>query len=311
MGQQELLASVVVPVRGEADEILGLLSALSAQTLESNRFEVLIADDGSPDRSIAALAGTDARVRITTGPPRNSYAARNRGASLAKAPVIAFCDADCLPEPSWLENGLAALGSADVAAGLVQFVIPSQRSIWTLLDVDTFLDQERAVKNGTAATANLFVRRELFERVGGFDDSVPNTSDYDFVARCVSAGATLNFEPGAVVRHPTRDSARSFIRKTWAVNRRYAERERRAGRRPNALKLREWVPVIQPLRSRRRFGRSLRLDRRRLSAHGVRPTVLEEARALPLIYLGLPYISHTAQLVGWWSGHPLDEDRDE
>ncbi len=275
------------------------MTALSLQTVPAEQFEVVIGDDGSPDGSVAALERSAPPIRVLTGPPLNSYAARNRAARAARAPVLAFCDADCLPEPGWLEAGLRALASADLAAGLVRFVVPARRSVWTLLDVDTFLDQERAVRAGRAATANLFVRRTVFEAVGGFDESVPNTSDHDFVARAVASGAGLTFESGAVVHHPTRDDARSFLRKTWAVNRRYAERERRNGRRPNAFKLREWVPIVQPLRSRRRLGRSLALDRIRLAQSGIQPSAWDDVRALPLIYVGLPYLGCAAQVVGW------------
>jgi glycosyltransferase involved in cell wall biosynthesis len=303
MGQPELLASVIVPVRGRARDVESVLASLSAQTLPAERFEVIVGEDGAVDGSIAALAA-GGRFRVSTGPARNSYAARNRAARAAGAPILAFCDADCVPEIDWLEAGLAALRSCDLAAGLVRFTVPRQASVWTYLDIDTFLDQERAVRAGRAATANLFVRRCLFDRAGGFDDSVPNTSDYEFVARCVASGAKLDFAPGAVVRHPTRDDAGAFLRKLWAVNRRYAERETRAGRRPNALRAREWVPIVQPLRARRRFGRSVRLDRARLAQHGIRPSPWDDARALPLMYLDLPYVACTAQLVGWFKGQP-------
>jgi glycosyltransferase involved in cell wall biosynthesis len=303
MGQHELLASVIVPVRGRASDVESVLAALAAQTLPADRFEVIVGEDGFVDGSIAALAA-GGRFRVSTGPARNSYAARNRAARAAGAPILAFCDADCVPETDWLEAGLAALGSCDLAAGLVRFMVPRQASVWTYLDIDTFLDQERAVRAGRAATANLFVRRCLFEAQGGFDESVPNSSDYDFVGRCVASGARLAFAPDASVLHPTRNDARAVLRKTWAVNRHYAERERRAGRRPNALRAREWVPIVQPLRARRRFGRSLGLDRARFAQNGIRPSGWDNARALPLMYVGLPYVGCAAQLVGWFKAQP-------
>ena len=299
--ERRLDASVIVPVRDGAD-LHGLIAALAAQTAGRERFEVIIGDDGSTDGAVGDLAADDGWLRVSSRPPRNSYAARNRAAALARAPVLAFCDADCRPEPTWLEAGLAALEESDVVAGLIRFQLPERRTVWTLLDVDMFLDQERAVRAGRAATANLFVRRGLFEQMGGFDAALPNTGDHDFVLRCVNDGARLAFEPDAVVRHPSRDDARSLVRKVWAVNRRYAERESLAGRRPNGLRLREWVPVVQSLRSRRRFERSLALDRRRLTEHGIRPTIREQTCALAVIYVLFPYLAGTAQLYGWWEG---------
>lgn len=300
-----VLVTVVVPVRNGAEDLRALLAALEQQTLPRDRFEVVVGDDGSGDPAIAAVAATDGHVRLSTGPPLNSYAARNRAARTSRAPVLAFCDSDCRPDPAWLEAGLAALDRGDLVAGLVRFTVPDERTIWTLLDMDTFLDQERAVTIGRGVTANLFVRREVFDRVDGFDDRLPNQGDYDFVARCVAAGCSVSFSAEATVWHPTRNRARSFLRKLWAVNRMYATREARAGRRPSGLRFRNWVPVVRPLRVRRYFGRSLGLDRKRLAENGVSPSRWERARALPFMYIVMPYVSLAAQLRGWWDGRRL------
>ena len=301
----DLTISVVVPVRDEPGALRRLIAALGAQTLPRERFEILVGDDGSTDPSIRSIATRDGWIRVASGDPLTSYAARNRASSLAQAPALAFCDADCRPEPNWLEAGLAALESANLVAGLIRFIPPERPTVWTLLDMDTFLDQERAVRAGRAVTANLFVRRELFERVGGFDETLPNTGDYDFVSRCVAAGAALTYTPTAVVWHPTRDSSRAFLGKVWAVNRRYAARESRAGRRPEALRARSWVPAVQTFRGRRRFGRPIGLDGRRLATSGVRVSAWANLRALPIVYLLVPYLAVIAQLLGRRDGRRL------
>jgi len=311
MGEADPLAAVIVPIRDGGAAVPDLITALAAQTVSRDRFEVIIGDDGSTDGAIGELATDDGWIRIASGPPLNSYAARNRAVQSTSAPVLAFCDVDCLPEPTWLEAGLSALQDGDLVGGMIRFVLPERRSVWTLLDVDLFLDQERTVQSGKAVTANLFVRREIFDRINGFDDSLPNTGDYDFVARAVASGARLVFSPEACVLHPTRDGARPLLRKVWAVNRRYATRQTRTGRRPRALKLREWIPLMQTIRSRRRFGRSLRADRRRLKEHGVAPTLWEDLQALALMYLFVPYVANAAQLHGWWEGRRSERDGGE
>jgi len=296
------LASVIVPVRNGEAHLPSLIRALAAQTIPRDSFEVVIGDDGSTDGSARAAATEDGWVRAMLGPPQNAYAARNRAARSARAPVLAFCDADCLPEPGWLAAGLRALEQAELVAGEIRFLVRERHTVWALLDIDTFKDHERQVRAANAETANLFVRRELFERLGGFDELEPGHGDFDFVERCVGAGARLVYAPEAVVTHPTHDAARPFLRTVWSMHRSYAARARRAGLRPDALRLRSWVPLVQPLRSRRRFGRSLALDRRRLAANGVRPRLLEDLRALVIMYLLLPYFEGAAQLAGWRDG---------
>jgi len=294
--------SVIVPVRDGGQELSKLVERLAAQTLPRSRFEVIIADDGSTDGAAATLSGGDGWLTVSPGPPRNPYVARNRAAAIARGGVLAFSDADCVPEPDWLERGLAALEHADIVAGMVRFIPPENRTAWALLDIDTFLDQELTVRAGGAVTANLFVARERFDRLGGFDDTLANGGDQEFVRRAVAAGARLAFSPESAVWHPARATAGEFLAKVWRVHRRHAARESRAGRRPAKLTPRALVPAVQQVRSRRRSGRALGLDRRRLGDSGLRPTVWDNVRALPLMYLLVPYFTTAAQALGWLEG---------
>ena len=147
---------------------------MAAQTLAPNRFEVVISDDGSHPRSLEEVQTGDG-VRVIRGPRRTSYAARNQAVRVARGRVLAFCDSDCLPARSWLEEALAALENADVVAGEVRFAAPERLTGWSLLTIDMFLDQLRNVLLSRGVTANLVLRRELFETLGGFDESLALT----------------------------------------------------------------------------------------------------------------------------------------
>jgi GT2 family glycosyltransferase len=302
----ELAASVIVPVRNGRHHLELLLAALERQTLPRERFEVLIGDDGSTDGT-DDLETEDGWVRVLKGPPRSSYAARNRAAGAAQAPILAFCDADCQPEPDWLEAGIATVENAEpetLAAGRVRFLVPDRPTVWTLVDMDTTKDHRREVEVGNAETANLFVRREFFERLNGFDDSIPEHGDFDFALRAVAADARLSYAPEAVVWHPTRDTAKPFLRMVWIMHRWYAAREVRDGRRPLGLKLRWWVPPMHA-RWRTHSGRSLGLDRWWLGENGVTPRLRDDLRAVPIMYVLMPLIAGVAQMRGWWDGRQL------
>src|SRR5829696_4421962 len=106
--------SVITPVRNGATDIPALLTCLERQTLDREAWEIVIADDGSTDGSTDGIETADGQVRVTAGPPTNSYAARARAVDISRGVVLAFCDADCRPEPEWLERGLAALERTDV-----------------------------------------------------------------------------------------------------------------------------------------------------------------------------------------------------
>jgi GT2 family glycosyltransferase len=299
-----LLVSVIVPVRNDRQAYLQtFLAALEQQTLPRSSFEVIIGDDGSTDGS-ADVATEDGWIRVVKGPPRNAYAARNQAAAVARAEVLVFCDSDCRPEPGWLEAGLAALENADVVAGRIRFILPERRTIWTLIDMDCTKDHERQVQMDNAETANLFVRREVFERIDGFDDAVPTHGDFDFALRAVASGARLVYAPDAQVWHPTRDKAGPVLNMVWIMHRWYAAREVRDRRRPLGLKLRWWVPFIH-VRWRLRSGRSIGLDRHWMAQNGVRPRFRENVLAVPLLYVVLPWVAGIAQMFGWFDGRRL------
>jgi GT2 family glycosyltransferase len=292
--------SVVVPVRDRVSQLREFVTALTAQTLPRTSFEILIGDDGSQDASIRELESEDGWIRVFSGPPVNSYAARNRAAAAARAPVLAFSDSDCRPEPEWLEAGLAALQEADLVAGEIRAIVPRQRTIWTLLDIESG-GQARSVRAGFVATGNLFVRRSLFERVGSFDASLPSGSDWDFARRCSELGAHVAFAPGAVVLHPTTNRASPYLRMTWFRVRWYGARRQRAGGRPGVGELLRLVPVVGQGWRRHRAGLPIGLDRRRLAEHGIRTSVREHVQTLAVLYLLLPAVEATAALYGWTS----------
>jgi hypothetical protein len=291
------LVSVIVPVRNGAHFLATLIEALDRQTLPRDQFEVVIADDGSTQPPVD-LQTSDGHVRVLPGPPTNSYAARNRAVTASRGAILAFCDADCRPDPEWLSSGVADLANGDVIAGRFRFIVPDHRTVWTLIDMDSSKNHELLVSGGLAETANLFLRRELFDRVGGFDEAVDEHGDFDFVERCVESGASLRYAESAVCWHPARTAASKLLRAHWVYSRGYAERAAMRREQVEGLKLRNWVPVVQTVRARRRAGLALTLATSWLAENGVHPTRREQILSLPLMYLVLPYLRNTAQVVG-------------
>src|SRR5579884_853049 len=187
---EALDVTVVVPVR-DMDGLGELAAALRGQSLGVDRFEVVIADDGS--RRPLDVEPDGEWLRVDRAAPANSYAARNRGARLARGRVLAFCDADCRPAPDWLEHGLAAVDDgAGLVAGEVRPRRPRRVTAWALLDADDSFNQERVVAEGYALGGNVFVRRDVFDRLGGFDETRPSGGDFELARRAVSAGERLD-----------------------------------------------------------------------------------------------------------------------
>lgn len=309
MGEPSIAVSVIVPVRNGRAQLRELLRGLERQTLAAERFEVIVGDDGSTDGSAEGIETGDGRIRVVPGRALNAFAARNRAARNARGRMLAFVDADCVPEPEWLVAGLQALDESEIAGGLVRLRAPARPTIWTLVSLDSFHDQELAVRRGHGLTGNLFVHRDLFETVGGFDEQLPSGGDFDLVSRCIATGGRLILARDAVVWHPTFDDARSLLWRIWYDGRARAARTSAAGDRPPALRLRWWVPVIPVARARKRIARPLLLDRTRLAANGITVRSRDLVRSAAVLYLLVPYLSGIAQLVGWWDARGVGEPR--
>jgi GT2 family glycosyltransferase len=292
--------SVIVPVRHDAAGCRALVEALGHQSLPADRFEILIGSDGPPMPAVAALATPDGRVRVLAGAASTSYAARNRAAAAAEGAALAFCDTDCLPDPDWLAEGLAALAAADLAGGQVIYRAPNHPTVWSRLTTDLFLDQERNIQRSRAVTANLFVTRAAVLRIGGFDGSLPSGGDFAFAQAAAAEGLRLVYAPRAIVRHPTMDAPRAFFRKVWRTNRWSAVRRRREGGRVPAAVAFGILPIAGSLLVRRQTLRHpLRLDRGRLEAAGIRTTGWDEAAAMALVHLVVMPAANVARLAGW------------
>ena len=138
-----------------------------------------------------------------------SYAARNTGLKLAKGEIIGFTDADCTPDKNWIENGINFLLKnenfmrvagpvAIIQKGLKATVVEKYNQIYSF-------PQEWLIGNGGGSvTANLFVRRSVFDSVGGFDETVLSMGDKLWGMKAQVAGYPIGYAENVVVFHPAR-----------------------------------------------------------------------------------------------------------
>lgn len=208
--------SVIVPVRNGAHVIGGLLDALAGQR-GAPPYDVIVVDNASTDATGQVARDHPLQPHVVGEPRPGSYAARNAGIRHARGRVLAFTDADCLPDPGWLAAGVAALATAEVVGGRVDVQRSPRPRVWERLDAGHYLDQRRNVEQqGFTATANAFVRREAMDRLGGFDPALRSGGDRELCRRALAAGMRLAYAHDALVLH----RPRTTLRDTWALNRR-------------------------------------------------------------------------------------------
>lgn len=204
----------MVPVRDGASSLSALLASLEAQDLEADRYEVIVIDNASRDDS-AVVAATHG-ARVTSEPIPNRSLARNAGVQAAQADLLAFIDADCTASPQWLRALLRCRGIAPLVAGPVGIEMNSPPNAIERFEASWRFNQEAAVDQGWAATANLMVERAAFESVGGFDSHYAHIGeDVDFCLRARHAGYELGFCPEALVCHRAEHEIGPVIRRAF------------------------------------------------------------------------------------------------
>jgi O-antigen/teichoic acid export membrane protein/GT2 family glycosyltransferase len=221
--------SVVIPARNSEGTIGTLLESLGRQDW-SGRWEVVVADNGSTDRTVEVARSYADRLpslRVISASDRVGISyTRNRGASAARGPLLAFCDADDAVSEGWV---------AAVAAGLAHHGAVATPRDHDLLN-PAWIREGRDPPSPTGLQENWFppylrhtgsgglgVRREAHEAIGGFNESLRSCEDNDYCFRLQLAGVTFGSAEGSLYHYRFRTSVSATFRQAcW-----YAEQNRR------------------------------------------------------------------------------------
>ncbi len=208
---QHLLCAVIVPVYNGRAVITRCLDALAMQTVGHERYQIIVVDDGSTD-------GTDAVINawIVAHPPwdvtlvqqanAGPAAARNHGATIARAPLLLFTDADCAPTANWVAamasvfNDVTVMGARGVYLTEQTTLVPRfvQAEYEDRYDRTPHLAPIDFIDTYSAA-----YRRRIFLESGGFDTifTTASVEDQELSFRLAHAGHRMVFAANAQVVH--------------------------------------------------------------------------------------------------------------
>jgi GT2 family glycosyltransferase len=199
--------AVVVASHDRPIRLRWLLNALEEQTLERERFEVVVAHDSAGEETERLLrahplarAGVLRHISFAPGP--GPAAKRNAAWRAARAPVVLFTDDDCRPPADWLERALAAVRAHPEA--IVQGATePDPDELMLLERAPHARTQRIEPPNRWGETCNIAYPRAVLERVGGFDEALPVAAgeDTDLLQRALAAGGRSVGAPAVVTYH--------------------------------------------------------------------------------------------------------------
>lgn len=189
--------TVVIPTYNRARLLERALSSLAGQTLERDRYEVIVVDDGGCDRAgevVKKYGGIYVRQEN-----RGPAAARNRGIKMARAAVIAFTDDDCVVDKKWLAE-IAGTFKRDKTLGWLKGKTKSLENEALPLALERYLYSSKT----SGATNNIAYRKDVLLDAGLFDESYPKATyeDIDLKWRAAKKGYRSGYNERMVVWHP-------------------------------------------------------------------------------------------------------------
>jgi cellulose synthase/poly-beta-1,6-N-acetylglucosamine synthase-like glycosyltransferase len=179
----KIFASVVIPVRNEAENLPNLLNSLLKQTYPKKCFEVIIIDDNSTDNSLVNLYNfkennQKLNIKILTSQPKYAGAYKKQalaqGIEFAKGEIILQTDADVILPPRWIERMVNNFEDETVlVAGPVRYMTKNMFTEMQALELaglvglsaSGFAMNRPFLCNG----ANMAFRKSVFEKIGGYE----------------------------------------------------------------------------------------------------------------------------------------------
>jgi glycosyltransferase involved in cell wall biosynthesis len=192
-----MFVTVVIPIYNGESDLPDLLACLRSQTYPPQQVEYLLVDNNSHDRTVEWVtqaivdfekAGLTLKLR-SESQIQSSYAARNVGIKAANGDIIAFTDADCRPQPQWLEKLMEPFEKTDIDLVMGEIEgLPSQNWLEYYAEHNKVLSQHYTLENPFCPygqTANLAARRSLFQTIGLFRPYLTTGGDADFCWRAL------------------------------------------------------------------------------------------------------------------------------
>lgn len=232
--------SIIIPAKNEEVNLPRCLDSLARLAAWPGGFEVLVIDNGSTDRTEAIAREHGARVYVR--PELTIAGLRNFGAGQAKGRMLVFLDADCTVAPDWLQAAARWLDEADVCCFGGPPEVPEDgtwvQKAWALVRVK----RQTVEEVEWLESMNMFVRREIFDLVRGFDERLATCEDYDLSLRLKAHGRLVADRRIRAIHHGEAATPGQFFRKE-----RWRGMGNLSGLRRHGLHWRELPSLLAPL----------------------------------------------------------------
>jgi len=248
--------SVIVPVYNEAKHIESVLDELMAQEYPSERIEILVIDGRSTDKTrelVENYARKYPNIHLLDNPKRLASAGRNIGINAAKGNIILIVDGHCIiRNPQMVSNvnramqipGVEGLGRPQPLLlenpSPVQRAIATARESWLGHHPDSLIYSNKP-QFVPAQSVGVAYRREIFSKIGLFDETFDACEDCELNHRYDQAGLACYFSPDIGINYVPRDSLSKLAKQMIRYGR---GRVRLVKKHPETFSLKMFLPAF-------------------------------------------------------------------
>lgn len=218
--------SIIIPSYNSAKTILqtiqGVLSQTFFQSLSSrepqttkNEVEIIVVDDGSTDNTPSIIQSFK-QIKYIRQANAGPATARNRGVRESRGEIIFFTDADCIPESDWIEKMIVHFDDPKIAVVAGSYGIANSDKILARCIHREIVFRHKVLMPTLCkafGSYNFCIRREIFDKVGGFDPKYRHASgeDNDLSYKIIKSGCKIYFEKNSRVKHYHPEHIRKYL----------------------------------------------------------------------------------------------------
>jgi len=213
------MISITIPAYNAETTIGNTLKTLLDQNYPKNKYEIIVVDDGSADKTVEIASKFPVKViRAKHAGPSN---ARNLGAKKAKGGILLFVDSDCIPDRNWIKNMVEPFKNKEIVGVSGTYKTLNKNKFmarFTGYEIEQRHEQMKKKKYiDFIGSYSAGYRKNIFLKFGGFDTrfKIASGEDPELSYRIAKAGFKMIFQPKAFVYHSHPDTIQKYLKQKY------------------------------------------------------------------------------------------------